>query len=162
MARQYKRPESVLVVIYTLAGEALLLERTRPPGFWQSVTGSLRWGESALAAARRELFEETGLQMASHLVDARQTRRFPILPPWRDRYHPLTTHNTEHWFYLPLVGRRLIRLSPREHRRCRWMPLTRAAGFATSWTNREALAWLAAGGAGSLQSGRQVIHQSCG
>ena len=39
----------------------LLLERTRPRGFWQSVTGSLEWGEGAMAAARREVFEETGL-----------------------------------------------------------------------------------------------------
>ena len=51
----YRRPESVLIVIYTDGGEFLLLERRRPPGFWQSVTGSLEWGEFADSAARREV-----------------------------------------------------------------------------------------------------------
>ena len=51
----------MLVVIYTAGGEFLLLERRKPPGFWQSVTGSLEWGETADAAARRELIEETGI-----------------------------------------------------------------------------------------------------
>ncbi|MCW8948496.1 MAG: NUDIX domain-containing protein, partial [Sedimenticola sp.] len=45
MIERYKRPESVLVVIYTDQGEVLMLNRTRPKGFWQSVTGSLKWGE---------------------------------------------------------------------------------------------------------------------
>jgi len=50
-AGTFRRPESVLIVIYTEGGEFLLLERRRPPGFWQSVTGSLEWGEFADAAA---------------------------------------------------------------------------------------------------------------
>ncbi|MGW8310783.1 MAG: NUDIX domain-containing protein, partial [Thiogranum sp.] len=45
--RSYKRPESVLVVIYTASGEVLMLERQQPAGYWQSVTGSLEWGEDA-------------------------------------------------------------------------------------------------------------------
>src|ERR1700724_588462 len=57
----FRRPESVLIVIYTDGGEFLLLERRRPPGFWQSVTGSLEWGEFADSAARREVIEETGI-----------------------------------------------------------------------------------------------------
>ncbi|MGD8932832.1 MAG: NUDIX domain-containing protein, partial [Chromatiales bacterium] len=52
-ADTYKRPESVLVVVYTAGGEVLLLRRTRPRDFWQSVTGSLHWGESPRQAARR-------------------------------------------------------------------------------------------------------------
>ena len=39
--KRFKRPESILVVIYTRHGDVLLMERTRPAGFWQSVTGSL-------------------------------------------------------------------------------------------------------------------------
>ncbi len=46
-AQPFRRPESVLIVIHTDGGEFLLMERRRPPGFWQSVTGSLEWGESA-------------------------------------------------------------------------------------------------------------------
>ena len=51
----YKRPESVLVVVYTVSGQTLLLKRKRPI-FWQSITGSLKWpDESASDAAYREL-----------------------------------------------------------------------------------------------------------
>ncbi|HEX6549558.1 MAG TPA: dihydroneopterin triphosphate diphosphatase, partial [Gammaproteobacteria bacterium] len=34
----FKRPESVLVVIYTSRGEVLQLRRREPADFWQSVT----------------------------------------------------------------------------------------------------------------------------
>ena len=67
--RRYKRPQSVLVLVYTAAGQVLLLRRIRPRGFWQSVTGSLRWGESRQRAARRELFEETARERATSIDD---------------------------------------------------------------------------------------------
>ncbi|KRT55805.1 NUDIX domain-containing protein [endosymbiont of Ridgeia piscesae] len=86
---RFKRPESVLVVVYTTGGEFLLLRRRSPSAFWQSVTGSLRWGESPLQAARRELYEETGIMAGSLLNDLRHTERFPIVPPWRSRIHPM-------------------------------------------------------------------------
>jgi dATP pyrophosphohydrolase len=141
--RPFKRPESVLVVVYTSAGEFLMLRRTRPPNFWQSVTGSLRGGEGAHAAALRELAEETGLKVSpSALLDMRHTERFPILPPWRTRYAPGVHHNLEHWFALRLPRHRLIRLNPAEHLECRWLPAPRAAAIATSWTNRKAIQML--------------------
>lgn len=135
---RYKRPESVLVVVYTTALECLLLERVVPSGFWQSVTGSLRWDESAHAAAARELTEETGLE-AEGLVDARIEVRFPILPEWRPRYAPETESNLEHWFYLPLAARQTVRLDPAEHAAFAWLELEAAIARATSWTNRAAL-----------------------
>ena len=77
---RYKRPFSVLVVVHTRSGEVLLLRRRDPPDFWQSVTGSLREGESPAEAAARELAEETGIAHAG-LVDCGITHRFPM-----DRY----------------------------------------------------------------------------
>ncbi|PLY13934.1 MAG: dihydroneopterin triphosphate diphosphatase [Sedimenticola sp.] len=139
MSSPFKRPESILVVIYTAGGEALMLRRTRPAGFWQSVTGSLGWGESPRHAAERELFEETGLQAQGRLNDCRRTVTFPILPEWRARYAPGVRFNREHWFLYRLPGRRLIRLNPEEHSEYRWLTLTRAAGLASSWTNRNEL-----------------------
>ena len=112
------------------------MERTRPHGFWQSVTGSLDWGESARAAAARELAEETGLSAGDNLVDLRRRVSFPIVPPWRARYAPSAHTNREHWFALELPARRSIRLNPAEHRQCRWLPAAQAARRATSWTNR--------------------------
>ena len=117
----------------------LLLERVRPRGFWQSVTGSLEWGEAAMAAARREVREETGLSATEGLRLLGRTVRFRIVPPWRARYAPTARFNTEHWFRLELPARRLIRVRAGEHRQHRWLPAAVAANRATSWTNREAI-----------------------
>ncbi len=135
----FKRPESVLVVVYTLKGEVLMLRRCSPSSFWQSVTGSLKWGETSREAAARELLEETGLPAGRRLVDWRHAERFPIVGVWRKRYAPGTRFNREHWFGFCLNGRRKIRLSRLEHREHRWLPAFQAARIASSWTNRKAI-----------------------
>lgn len=136
--RPYKRPESVLVVVHTPELAILLLERVAPPGFWQSVTGSLHWGESAAAAAARELREETGLDPAG-LVDAEFESTFPIAPQWRQRYAPEVTENREHWWYLAVPGPRDVELNRAEHVRYRWFDLPGALARASSSTNRAAI-----------------------
>ena len=81
---EFKRPESVLVVIYTQAGDALLLQRVRPawPEFWQSVTGRWHWAEQVPRdAARRELHEETGIQMETGWHDFDDIRKKADLAP---------------------------------------------------------------------------------
>lgn len=133
----YKRPESVLVVVATRAREVLLLERRQPPGFWQSVTGSLEWSESAVAAAQRELYEETGIA-AAPLEDLRIGARFSIRPEWRARFAPDVRENREHWFLLWLDTPVHARLS-QEHRRARWMPAAAACEVVASWSNRLAI-----------------------
>lgn len=135
---EYSRPESVLVVVYTPRRECLLLERVRPRGFWQSVTGTLRWEETAAQAAAREVREETGLDPAG-IADAKYTNRFPILPEWRDRYAPGVAENLEHLLYLELPEIREVTLNAEEHVAYRWMDLEEAIGTVTSWTNRDAL-----------------------
>ncbi|BAN69549.1 dihydroneopterin triphosphate diphosphatase [endosymbiont of unidentified scaly snail isolate Monju] len=135
----FRRPESVLVLVCNDRGETLLLERRSPAGFWQSVTGGLRRGESLRMAARRELFEETGFDHAVPLFDLREQRRFPIVPPWRARYAPEVHSNLEHGFLACVRGRRIPRLRPAEHVRWRWLPAREAAQRVFSWTNREAI-----------------------
>ena len=132
-------------MVYTQAGEVLMLRRTRPVDFWQSVTGSLAWHESPRMAAERELREETGLAMKSGIVDCRHTERFPVIHPWRTRYAPGVHYNREHWFALCLPDRRTIRLNPAEHVEHRWLPFYRAAALASSWTNRDAILRIVAG-----------------
>lgn len=135
---QFKRPESVLVVVHTRAGEILLMERVAPRGWWQSVTGSLEPGETPREAAVRELREETGLP-AEGLVDLGYSRRFPILPAWRARYAPDTMENLEHVFALPLAMRTRVRLEPAEHAAYVWLSYNEAIELASSETNRDAI-----------------------
>jgi dATP pyrophosphohydrolase len=135
---ELKRPESVLVVIHTPALVCLVLERVEPAGFWQSVTGSLDWGETPAECAAREVREETGLAPA-RLRDAGVEQRFPILPAWRARYAPGVDTNLEHLWYLEVAAGSPVRLNPAEHRRFEWLPVEAAIGRVTSWTNRSAL-----------------------
>jgi dihydroneopterin triphosphate diphosphatase len=138
MSPEFKRPESVLVVVYTRTGEALLMERREPPGWWQSVTGSLEPDEMPWEAAVRELVEETGLG-ADGLLDLGVNRRFEIAPAWRKRFAPGVTENLEHAFALRIAAPVEIALLSEEHVRYMWLPLPEAIVRATSPTNQAAI-----------------------
>lgn len=136
----FKQPVSVLVVVHTAALQILLLERVSPPGFWQSVTGSLEPGETPAQAALREIAEETGVVAASgQLDDWQRCNRFEIRPEWRHRYAPTVTHNVEHVFSLQVADDQPIRLAADEHVALLWLPLEQAAEKVFSWTNRAAI-----------------------
>ena len=142
-AVQYRRPESVLIVIHTEGGEFLLLERRRPPGFWQSVTGSLEWGEFADRAARREVLEETGITQGV-LINLQWTQVYEVLPAFGKVYAPGITRNLEHAFSLRLPKRVPVTLSDSEHARFQWVSGAQAVGIVSSSTNRtviEELRW---------------------
>jgi dihydroneopterin triphosphate diphosphatase len=131
--QSFRRPESVLIVIYTAGGEFLLLERRKPPGFWQSVTGSLEWGETADAAARRELIEETGITQG-FLRNLQWTQVYDVLPSFGKKYAPGVTRNLEHAFALKLLQRVPVLLS--EHVQYRWLSAVEAIERASSSTDR--------------------------
>jgi dATP pyrophosphohydrolase len=114
-----------------------MLQRRQPAGYWQSVTGSLEWGEAPEAAAVRELFEETGLQLP--VTDCRQTNRFPIHPAWRARYAADVTANVEHVFRVECSEQPVVILNEDEHTAYRWLGRDAAARLAGSRTNREAI-----------------------
>lgn len=136
----FKRPESVLVVIHTPDLQILLLERAKHPGYWQSVTGSREQEESFSETACREVAEETGL-----IIKEAQLRVWPgenvyeIMPEWRHRYAPDVTHNKERVFSLCLPSTCDIKLSPTEHRAWRWAPAQEAAAACFSASNRDAI-----------------------
>lgn len=118
----------------------LLLHRRDATGFWQSVTGSLDWSDTEpRLAAMRELGEETGIAVApDQLLDLNLTQRYPIVPPWRARYAPDVTENTEYAFALSLAAPPPIAISP-EHDASEWVVYTEAVARVASWTNRVAI-----------------------
>ena len=119
----YKRPVSILVVIYAQdTKRVLMLQRRDDPDFWQSVTGSVEEGETAPQAAMREVKEEVTIDVVAHL---------------RHRYAPGVTRNTESWFCLALPHERQIVFT--EHLAYKWLDASAAAALTKSWSNRQAI-----------------------
>lgn len=139
--KRFKRPESVLVVVYTRNGKVLLLRRADAPDFWQSVTGSMEWGDERPAeTAARELREETGIVASpAELTDWKMQQRYVIFPQFRYRYAPGVAENTEHFFSLELADEPPVTLSPDEHLEYAWVSFDEAVERVFSWTNRDAL-----------------------
>lgn len=139
----YRRPESVLVVVYVSPTQVLMLQRTHPGGFWQSVTGSLEWGESANSCAQRELQEETGIQRQP--INTGVINQFEIMPQWRQRYAPEVSTNQEYVFALQLETACVPILSPDEHVSYEWLEAEQAINRCFSSTNAEAIAQIVLG-----------------
>ncbi len=137
----YKRPVSVLVVIYAAdTKRVLMLQRRDDPDFWQSVTGSLEEGETPTQAALREVKEEVAIDVAAErltLDDCQRTVEFEIFTHLRHRYAPGIARNTESWFCLALPHEREIVFT--EHLTYRWLDAPAAAALTKSWSNREAI-----------------------
>ena len=59
-----KQPKLVVDIGIEKDGKFLFQERKKQPyyGYWGFPTGKIRWGETMLGAAARELMEETGLE----------------------------------------------------------------------------------------------------
>lgn len=139
-----KQPVSILLVVYTRGGEVLLLKRRTPPvGTWQSITGSLQWGEQPLNAARRELREETGIRTSRVPRKSGKINRFQIAPEALHLYADGVTENIEHVYFLQLAAPCTVQLNREEHDAYRWLPLADAIGSVWSWSNRQALEALA-------------------
>lgn len=143
--KDYKIPESVLVVIHTPALDVLLIKRADAEDFWQSVTGAKdRVDESFRETAVREVREETGIDcgpgtpLAGGLRDWQLENVYEIYPRWRHRYAPGVTRNTEHLFGLRVPAGTRVTLNPREHTAWRWLPWREAADACFSPSNAEA------------------------
>ena len=132
-----KRPESVLVVVYSKTAQVLLLRRHEPPAFWQSAAGSLEWGEEPAEAALREVREETGLARTPE--DCGESSEYQIYRVWRHRYAPGVLYNREHVFRLQVPEACAVHLDAREHAEYVWLPRAAAAGRVFSPSNRAAI-----------------------
>ncbi|SPP31159.1 Dihydroneopterin triphosphate diphosphatase [Arsenophonus endosymbiont of Aleurodicus floccissimus] len=139
---QYKRPESVLVVVYVQSSrQVLMLQRRDDPDFWQSVTSSLEDNETPRETALREVKEEIGIDDIINqyltLVDLQHSLYFDIFFKFRHRYAPGTIQCKEHWFSLALQQEQDFLL--KEHLAFRWLPAAQAAALTKSWNNRQAI-----------------------
>lgn len=139
---KYKNPHSVLIVIYAQnTGRVLMLQRQDDPDFWQSVTGAIELGEQPFQTALREVWEETGIDIAAQnltLHDAKQRVVFEIFPQFRYKYAPDVTHNTEHWFALALPSE--VEPTLTEHLAYRWLSASDAMVLTKSPNNAQAIA----------------------
>lgn len=63
-----RQPKSAVIIVAQDRGKVLVQERLKHPyfGFWGYPGGKIRWGETILEAAARELKEETGLIASMH------------------------------------------------------------------------------------------------
>ncbi len=133
-----KIPISVLVVIYTKNKDVLLLKKNNNKDMWQSVTGSLNENEKPIDAAKREVFEETGLA-SDKILDCNKQYIFEIYEMWRHKYENGVTHNTEHVFLLELEEKVNIVIDKNEHLQYEWLSRVKAAEKVFSHTNRQAI-----------------------
>lgn len=66
MPEPVRRPQlAVGVFVFDAAGRVLLIQRGRPPakGLWSVPGGKVEWGEAVADACRREVREETGIDI---------------------------------------------------------------------------------------------------
>tara|TARA_B110000261_G_scaffold37477_1_gene43620 strand:- start:24 stop:443 length:420 start_codon:yes stop_codon:yes gene_type:complete len=133
-----KIPISVLIIVYTKNKNILLLNKKGKDNMWQSITGSLQINEKPHDAAKRELFEETGI-VSNDIIDCKKEHTFEIYEMWRHKYEDGITHNTEHVFKLELDDIIDIKLDSDEHDSFEWASRVKAAEKVFSHTNRQAI-----------------------
>jgi putative (di)nucleoside polyphosphate hydrolase len=59
------------IVLFNKKGQVFVAERNDAPGAWQMPQGGIDKGETARQAAKRELFEETGIAKARFLAQTK-------------------------------------------------------------------------------------------
>ena len=140
MKTEYRIPQSALTVVYNQSGQVLVMQRNDDPQFWQSVTGTLEQGEKPSETARREVLEETSIditQSVYQLIDCHKINTYEIRDRWKHRYPPNTPYNTEHVFAVEVANDQSIVLT--EHSDYLWLDKQSAMQKVWSDTNREAI-----------------------
>lgn len=136
-----RQPVQVLIYPVRTVGsrwEVLLLRRAASRGgFWQGVTGGVEDGEGLLEAARRELYEETGL-VPSALEQIDYSYSFPVEEQWRHLYAAGVEEIVEHVF-IALVDRQQEPTLTWEHDQWQWCGYDQALRLLTWPGNIEAL-----------------------
>jgi putative (di)nucleoside polyphosphate hydrolase len=114
-------------------GHVLAIERADVAGAWQLPQGGLDEDEDPLAAAYREIVEETGIEKA----DLEFLRAFPEplvyeLPP-EARSKKTGRGQVLYWFLFHFLGNPQAGTPTRESRGSQWMPFGRVVDGVTSF-----------------------------
>ncbi len=123
----YRRPEKVIVYLYRRLGDSqveyLLMKRSstaKAGSIWQTVVGTARWGEELIEAARREVYEETGLTRLQGIMAIGYAFSFSIsLPAESSDYPPDAGEIRNTVFAAEVASNRPISLSD-EHIEYGW------------------------------------------
>jgi dATP pyrophosphohydrolase len=125
-----RRPFSVNVFLYKIvAGEIeyLMLKRNprtdlKIPGFWQCVSGALEKDENFAMAAKREVFEETGLLIETVTATGFKLT-YPIQDEWRTHYGPDPIDVVEPVFFSKVDADPVL---SEEHSHFEWLAYSKA------------------------------------
>jgi 8-oxo-dGTP pyrophosphatase MutT (NUDIX family) len=143
----YRRPDKVIIYLYrrTVSGqiEYLLLQRrfsSKAGRIWQTAVGSAQWSEDLVEAARREVFEETGLTRLQGITAIGYAFHFPFRLPegYISEYAPEVCAIRNTVFAAEVVSARPIHLS-HEHVAYDWFSLEVALNKVHWPEEREAL-----------------------
>lgn len=134
MPRIVSRIVEVVVFRFARMGpEFLMLRRAADdplyPGIWQVVTGTVHEGETGLAAARRELQEETRLEPG----------RLWVVPYVGTFYDPRADELHQCPFFAVQVGPGDEPVLSAEHQEYRWLPMADAASLLLWPSQRDGL-----------------------
>ncbi len=107
------------------------------PDFWQGITGALESGEGYADAAKREVREETGIELES-LADTGFEHIFPVQPEWCAFYGDEPTVIQERVFYA-VVPPDIAPVLSAEHQESRWCTFHEAEPLLTFGATAECL-----------------------
>lgn len=146
----YRRPDKVIVYLYRRLPfgdvEYLLLQRaptSNAGSIWQTVVGGANWHEGLAEAARREVYEETGLTQLHGLTAIGYAFSFSLRLPENQAsaYAPDITDIRNTVFAAGVVSQEPIALS-HEHINYGWFPYQEAVEKIHWPEEKEALARL--------------------
>ena len=130
---------NVGLIIINDKGKLLLCKR-KGTNNWQFPQGGIDEGETPLEAAKRELYEETGIKDQEFPIHNWEfSQEYEIFEHWRYRYPPSVSSNTEHVFSVELPKKIAIKIAPKEHKDFKWVPINDAIEMVFSDTNADAL-----------------------